>query len=224
MKRKYYMRGLGIGVLVTAILCGIVLPGKKEPMTDEEVIARAKALGYVKEEGGVTAEDIDKLKENEKAAGTPGVSKEPEVTGESDATPGPTPSPVPTPEAPNPPDKPDKPASPTPGITAPEKTPSPKPTATNAPTVTNTSTVTEAPARVPTKAPETDAYMVKVERGMTASKVAGLLEKTGVIKSAEEFVDYLRKEKLTDLINVGTFTIPSGASYEEIGKILTEVR
>jgi len=46
MKRKYYMRGLGVGILVTAILCAIALPKNTEPMTDAEVIARAKDLGY----------------------------------------------------------------------------------------------------------------------------------------------------------------------------------
>ena len=38
MKRKYYMRGLGLGILVTAILCAVALPKKTEPMTDEEII------------------------------------------------------------------------------------------------------------------------------------------------------------------------------------------
>ena len=46
MERKYYLRGLGIGIVVTAIIMGIVTSGKRE-MTDEEVIARAKELGMV---------------------------------------------------------------------------------------------------------------------------------------------------------------------------------
>ena len=74
MKRKYYMRGLGLGILITAILCAVALPKQTKPMTDEEVIARAEALGYVKATGGVTAEDINKIKENEKTTGTPGTT------------------------------------------------------------------------------------------------------------------------------------------------------
>lgn len=232
MKRKYYMRGMGIGILVTAILCAVAIPKKKETMTDEQVIARAKELGYVKDESGVTADDIDKLKENEKLTGTPAATKAPDIT--SDVTPeGPTPSPEPTPEAPNPPDQPeqpDKPATPTPAKEKPTVTSTPKPTATKAPTVKPTATAapTKKPTTNPTEAPTATiapgaaSYKVTVERGMTARKVADRLESAGAISDSEDFVKYLVNAKLADLINIGTFTIPQGASYAEIGKILTE--
>lgn len=45
MKLRYYMRGLGIGVLVTAILMSVTLDGKTEKLTDAEIIERAKELG-----------------------------------------------------------------------------------------------------------------------------------------------------------------------------------
>ena len=45
MKLRYYMRGLGRGIIVTAILLSISLHAKNKPMTDEQVIARAKELG-----------------------------------------------------------------------------------------------------------------------------------------------------------------------------------
>lgn len=233
MKRKYYMRGMGIGILVTAILCAVALPKKKETMTDEQVIARAKELGYVKDEGGVTADDIDKLKENEKLTGTPATTKAPDTT--PDVTPeGPTPSPEPTRSAPNAPEQPDKPATPTPAKEKPTATSTPKPTATKAPTAKPTATAaptkapTKAPTTKPTEAPKATAtpeaasYKVTVERGMTARKVAERLESAGAISDSEDFVKYLVNAKLADLINIGTFTIPQGASYAEIGKILTE--
>ncbi len=213
MKRKYYMRGLGIGVLVTAILCAVALPKQTKPMTDEEVIARAKELGYVKEESGVTPEDIDKIKENEKMTGTPGVSDgtdttqtpemtTPNATKEPDATPDATASP--TPEPPDKPDKPEQPASPTPverptATTVPEKTPSPRPTET----------------------PATTSYTITVERGATARRVAERLEAVGAVDDADAFVKHLQKNNLTDFINIGTFTIPKGASYGDIAWILT---
>ena len=215
MKRKYYMRGLGIGVLVTAILCAVALPKQTKPMTDEEVIPRAKELGYVKEESGVTPEDIDKIKENEKMTGTPGVSDgtdttqtpemtTPNATKEPDATPDATASPIPTPEPPEKPDKPDQPASPTPverptATTVPEKTPSPRPTETPAPI----------------------SYTITVERGATARRVAERLEAVGAVDDADAFVKHLQKNNLTDFINIGTFTIPKGASYGDIAWILT---
>lgn len=46
MERKYYFRGLGIGIAVTAIIMGIVTSHDKS-MTDREIIARAKELGMV---------------------------------------------------------------------------------------------------------------------------------------------------------------------------------
>lgn len=46
MERKYYLRGLGLGIAMTAIIMGVALSGNKT-MTDEEIIARAKELGMV---------------------------------------------------------------------------------------------------------------------------------------------------------------------------------
>lgn len=51
MEKKYYLRGLGLGIIVTAVIMGIALSGgtKKREMTDEEVIARAKELGMIED-------------------------------------------------------------------------------------------------------------------------------------------------------------------------------
>lgn len=46
MKLKYYLRGLGIGILVTALIMGISFDSYRQ-MSDEEVKARAKELGMV---------------------------------------------------------------------------------------------------------------------------------------------------------------------------------
>lgn len=46
MKLKYYLRGLGIGIAVTALVLTLA-GGGKESLTDEEIIARAKELGMV---------------------------------------------------------------------------------------------------------------------------------------------------------------------------------
>lgn len=59
MKLKYYLRGLGIGIICTAIIMGIALSGnKKETLTDAEIIERARLLGMVMEgEAEEPAED-----------------------------------------------------------------------------------------------------------------------------------------------------------------------
>ena len=224
MKRKYYMRGLGVGILVTAILCAIALPKKTEPMTDAEVIARAKELGYEKSEGGVTPDDIDKIKE--KVSGTPGATAEPEgtptVTVEPEGTPGPTPSPVPTPAPPDAPEQPDVPATPTPAAEKkPTATPSTKPTVTSVPTKKPTDKPTMTATPTSSVSGEKKSYTITVERGMTATKVAERLVAAGAISDAADFISYLRKNNLTDFINIGKFTISEGASYKEIAHILT---
>ena len=57
MKLKYYLRGLGIGIVVTAIIMTVAF-GNKQPMTDEEVIKRAKELGMI--ENSVLVDRVDK--------------------------------------------------------------------------------------------------------------------------------------------------------------------
>lgn len=49
MRLKTYLRGLGIGIIVTALVMGIT-GGKEESLTEEEIVARAKELGMVETE------------------------------------------------------------------------------------------------------------------------------------------------------------------------------
>lgn len=57
MKLRYYMRGLGIGIVVTALLMGYAISKQKEPMTDEEIRQRALEMGMI-EQNGVLADDL----------------------------------------------------------------------------------------------------------------------------------------------------------------------
>lgn len=50
MKFKYYLRGLGIGIIISTIILMIAYSGNKTEITDEEVIKRAEALGMVMRE------------------------------------------------------------------------------------------------------------------------------------------------------------------------------
>lgn len=47
MKLKYYIRGLGIGILMATVVMLVVTNNKMKTMTDTEVIARATQLGMV---------------------------------------------------------------------------------------------------------------------------------------------------------------------------------
>jgi len=64
MKLKYYLRGLGIGIAVTALVLTLA-GGGKESLTDEEIIARAKELGMVE---SVTLSQLADDKTNEEVS------------------------------------------------------------------------------------------------------------------------------------------------------------
>ncbi len=55
MKLKYYLRGLGVGVVLTAVIMGVVLGRGTSRMSDEEVIKRAKQLGMVEAESTLSS-------------------------------------------------------------------------------------------------------------------------------------------------------------------------
>lgn len=75
MNLKYYLRGLGIGIVVTALIMGIAAGGKKQVLTDEEIMERARELGMV-EESTVLADTVAGESANA-ASGPEGEANEP---------------------------------------------------------------------------------------------------------------------------------------------------
>jgi len=119
MKRKYYLRGLGFGILITVF---VFVFTNHSGLSDEEIIKRAGELGYVKaEEQTSPSIGLKDLLETE----TPVPTKKPE------ATPTEIPEVSITPEV-----------SPT---EIPVATEEPEPTIQPTPTATATPTPTEAP-------------------------------------------------------------------------------
>ena len=59
MKLKYYLRGMGIGIILTAIVMGFALGGRKATLSDAEIIQRAKSLGMVDGDSGVLLDSQD---------------------------------------------------------------------------------------------------------------------------------------------------------------------
>lgn len=47
MKLKYYLRGLGIGIIITTIILVSCFAMQKPKMTDEDIIAKAEQLGMI---------------------------------------------------------------------------------------------------------------------------------------------------------------------------------
>ena len=92
MNLKYYLRGLGVGIVVTALIMGISLGGKKESLSNEEIKARAKELGMVEASTTLAdelteAEELPEMEEQQDLAEpSPVIQQE---------TPQPTPQPTP---------------------------------------------------------------------------------------------------------------------------------
>ncbi len=99
MKLKYYLRGLGIGILVTTVILSLAGVGRKN-MTDEEVVKRAKELGMV--ESTLLSDLPDQTKTDEVRPTEPGISQQPETSEpeESTSTPETPVAPEETPVAP----------------------------------------------------------------------------------------------------------------------------
>lgn len=89
MKLKYYLRGLGIGILITTVILSLAGIGRKN-MTDEEVVKRAKELGMVESTLLSDLPDQTKVEEvrpTEPETLEPEVSPEPEETASTPETP-----------------------------------------------------------------------------------------------------------------------------------------
>ncbi len=217
MNLKYYLRGLGIGIVMTALIMGITAAGKNKSLSDSEIIERAKALGMTEESTLLADAAEDGLQEEEEL-----LSNENEESGkeqmpeEADAA---------APEA-------TEEAAPAPTMTAtPEATATPEPTteptavptpdATPAPTTKPTPSATPVPAEESTQ--EVEGITIQINSGDGSYTVCKKLEEAGLVDSASDFDTYLCEKGYDKRINVGTFTIPEGAEPDQIARILARV-
>ncbi len=246
MEKKYYFRGLGLGIIVTAVIMGIALPGgtKKREMTDDEVIARAKELGMIEDSRLLepTGEDPD----SEDAAAEPEepVRKDIALKAEAEAAAGKT----------------DEAKVPDPSGTAPAAAAEQKPTVDTpepAQTVTSAASsetrpkpdtnemtkqdddVSPAPDaaegdddadpvpggtggnRGTNQASAAGTKSVTIVGGDGSYTVAKKLETAGLVSSAASYDTYLCEHGYDKKLRTGTFQIPEGATDEQIARIVT---
>ncbi len=202
MKLKYYLRGLGIGMIVTALILGISFSNRQDQtsqiMTDDQIRERAAELGMVdsseltlaalqnsaKQPTEGTPEETTQTQEQNNIEAEPETTvpaetqatAEPETTQESEAT------------------------------TEPEKTAEPETTAEPE--------VTEAPQR-------TQTASITIQRGDDSGSVSRWLYEAGLVENAKAFDNYLCNNGYSRSINPGTYEIAPGTSEEEIAKIIT---
>lgn len=207
MKLKYYLRGLGIGILVTTVILSLAGVGRKN-MTDEEVVKRAKELGMV--ESTLLSDLPDQTKTDEVRPTEPETSLQPE-TSEPEAGPEPEES-ASTPETPEAPEEttttPETPAAPEETTTTPETPVAPE----------------ETPVSPEDGNPDTPAgetVTLVIGRGESSTTVSKNLKKAGIVEDAAAFDRFLCNNGYDKKIITGTYEIPYGASEEEIAKIIT---
>ena len=211
MKRKYYLRGLGTGILVTALIL-IIASGQKETMTDEEVKARAKELGMVE---STLLSDLA----NQTPAAEPETMADPAATAEPETTEKATPEPAAEPETtaeptPEPTAEPEATAEPTP-----EPTVEPETTAEPTPEPTVEPETTAEPTTEP--ATEQESILITIRSGESSVSVSKALEEAGLVASAQEYDRYLCENGYDKKIRSGEHRIPVGADDAEIAAIIT---
>ena len=196
MKLKYYLRGLGTGILFATIILFISYSYK---MSDSQIKKKASELGMIypdketssnevttsKKDDNKTSSSEMNTQENKEENTTDKVSSEDSSSDEE----------------------------------------STKDTAKEESTEENTTTKeeqTEKPTEEETtnKRPE-KTYELTVTSKTNSWDVAKKLKNAGIIDDAEEFNDYLCDNGHASNIQNGKFTITSDMSYKEIAKIIT---
>ena len=205
MKAKYYLRGLGIGVIVAVVIMGVTQDGRKETLSDREIMERAAELGMV-EAGGSLADMAEAATQEEKeeealTAQMPGNEVEGKPSEES--TEAPTEKPTETPEE----------------MATEKPTETPTETPTEKPTETPRATAEETPSKA-----SSGTVLIEVKSGEGSYTICQKLVEKGVIASATEFDNYLYTGGYDRKLRAGSFEIPEGAQPEEIAKILCGMR
>lgn len=198
MKKKYFMRGLGTGVVFATIimLAAYMTSGAWQKMTDEEIKKRAKQLGMVDEQVSVladtegTAEEID---DSDSITDLVDNSKETKTTAEAT-----------TEEL----------------ITEATSTEEMSEEATTEATTEETTEEATTEKETTEKQDSKTKAQITVKGGMGSQEIAKLLADAGLVKSASDFDSYLCQNGYDSKLEVGTFDLEGTMTYEELAKTL----
>ncbi|MCX4306896.1 MAG: hypothetical protein OSJ69_13960 [Acetatifactor sp.] len=222
MEKKYYFRGLGLGIIVTAVIMGIALSdGKKREMTDEEVIARAKELGMIEdsrllEPSGETGEDIvseDGQKEEavKKDAAAEPVKKDIAVAEQKEQNK----------EEQNKEDKTEASEEDKPVVGTPKEENGPAGRKAEDSPAKDTNEMTKQDEDKSSVTSGETAGSITIVGGDGSYTVAKKLQEAGIVNSADSFDTFLCERGYDKKLRTGTFQIPANASDEQIARIVT---
>lgn len=220
MKLKFYLRGIGLGIIVAVALC-ISAGMKNDQISDEEIIKRAEALGMVPSSETLNESvdeairdglETEEMTENDASGDAAAVKVDEDIPAtepdETEVNPD---------EADNSNFDETPPAAGSDGAATPKVTP------------TLTKEVTPAPTKEADKDTDdtendTEYITVVVERGSGSDTVARKIEAAGLVANASEFDRYLCNNGYDKRISAGNHKIPINAREEEIAKILCNMQ
>lgn len=227
MEKKYYFRGLGLGIIVTAVIMGIALSGgKKEKMTDAEIIARAKELGMIEDSTLLEASGEENAEDGQEGNEAPPVQKEDAVKKDIAVAKEEAEKKEETEKKPEPVPDTETPVVGTPESLQEKENKAAETEETGRKTSADTNEMTKPDEDVPkqdtgTKQASGGTKTVTISSGDGSYTVAKKLADAGVVSSADAYDDYLCANGYDKKLRPGTFTIPANAGDEQIARIVT---
>lgn len=225
MRLKYFLRGLGIGIVVTTIILAISHNAGRR-MSDSEVIGRAKELGMAY----TTAAQENSTESAAETTETETDTTEPVTTGQESTTDTEAGSTAETESS-----EASTTAQETTGVretttqqeTTTQETTIQETTTTRAAQESTTETTHEASTteaettQAENESTETEAstvitYTLTIASGMSSNTVCDILKKNGIIADSGDFDRFLVSSGYADRIRVGSFEVNSGMSYDEL--------
>lgn len=220
---KYYMRGLGTGIVITAVI--MLFLNKPKDMTREQIIAEAEKLGMVtmeeiqkKEEANEKIETmIREAEENGQQENIASSSKDEDNTEKEDVE-----------------EVTDKTAEAEEEAKADQD---PEADQTAEPNQATEANKTEQPdakddpelvQKQPETEPEeekivTDYIQITIESGEVGRTISAKLYEAGLVESVEDYNAFLSANDYSRRLRAGTYMIPVGATKEEIAEILCKL-
>lgn len=224
MNLKYYLRGLGVGIVVTSLILGIGLGSRKETLSNEEIKERARTLGMVEESITVAEAAAQKEEEaQEKVTADPVpeenaegdaetiVSAEPEVSSEPAVSVSAAPE---TSEEPK-----------VSAASEPEASEEPNASAASEPEAGAAPEEGVKPVADETEedsgtAPAKEIVDITINPGEGSYVISQKLEQSGLVDDATEYDAYLCDNGYHTKLRAGVHKIPMGSTREEIAKLL----
>lgn len=194
MRLKYYLRGLGLGIIFAVFIMMVGYHNHGSSMSDSEIIEKAKALGMVE------TEDSSGMKSDKKTDNkTDEKSDKKTDTSEPDTAIADTSAAEDTQTGTDNTDAADA------DTTAPSDV-----------------AATDSAASDAAQPQQNTTFTVTVGSGDTCRMIAERLQAAGIIDDAEKFRAYMGQKGVDQFIADGSHEIPYGASYDDIINILTQ--